>query len=103
MDDDVIGGAPLGGKGRFDIGVADMLIAGGIKIERLGLSARVADGGGAGLLINRGHLAPRAIDPPCLAVIAGELDLVASFQFKRLRRKCLCRSSASSLAMSGAA
>ena len=43
MDDDMIGGAALGGKGRFDIGMADMLVAGSIKIERLGLAARIAE------------------------------------------------------------
>ena len=90
MDDDVIGGAALGGESGFDIGVADVLIAGVVEGEGLGLSARAADGRRAGLFVDRGYFAVRTVDPPRVAVVAGELDAVAGFEFKRLRGECLC-------------
>jgi hypothetical protein len=89
VNDDVIGGAALGGKGGFDIGVADMLVAGIVEIQRLGLAAQAADGGGAGLFVDRGYFCAPAVDASRFAVVAGELDAVAGFQFERLRRKPL--------------
>ena len=81
---------PWAGEGGFDIGVADVLIAGVVEGERLGCPARAADGGGAGLLVDRGHFGAHAIDPARFAIIAGELDSVAGFQVERLRRERLC-------------
>src|SRR3546814_7689457 len=60
-----------------------------LKVQGLGLAARVANLRRAGLHINRGHFAARTVDPPCLAVVAGEPDAVAGFEFERLLRECL--------------
>ena len=89
MDDDVIGSAALGGEGGFDIGVGNVLVARNIKAQGLGLATRIADFCRSGLRVNRDHFTARAIDPPRLAVVAGEPDAVAGFEFERLRRERL--------------
>ena len=85
MDHDVIGSAALGGESSLDIGVANVLVAGVVETQRLGLSARISDGGYAGLFVDHRDCAARPVDPTKLAVVAGELDAVACLQFKRLR------------------
>ena len=81
----MIGGATLGGEGGIDIGMGNVLVAGSVKVQGLGLAARIADDGGASLFINRSYLAPRAVDPACIPVVAGEPDVVAGLEFERLR------------------
>ena len=65
------------------------MIAGSVKGQCLGLTSGQANGGGAGLCVNRGHFAACAVDPSRLTVVAGELDAVAGFEFERLRREHL--------------
>ena len=79
MNDDVIGGAALGGKGGFDIGVADVMVTGVVETQRLGLAARATNGCSAGRFVDRGDFGSPAIDTSRFAVIAGELDAVTGF------------------------
>ena len=82
VDDDVIGGAALGGKGSFDIGVADVLVVAMSRLRVWGLAARTSDGSGASPFVDSDHFDSPAVDPPRLAVVAGELDAVAGFEFE---------------------
>ncbi len=38
MDHNTIGGATLGCEGGFDIGMGNVLVAGSLKVQRLGLA-----------------------------------------------------------------
>src|SRR3546814_8467663 len=64
-------------------------VAGCMWIPRLRPPVLRLDGGGAGLLVPRDHLATPAVDPARLAVVAGEPDGIAGFQVQRLRREGL--------------
>src|SRR3546814_3818878 len=64
-------------------------VAGCMWIPRLRPPVLRLDGGGAGLLVPRDHLATPSVDPARLAVVAGEPDGIAGFQVQRLRREGL--------------
>src|SRR3546814_12742065 len=72
MDHDMIGGAALGCKGGVHIGMGNVPVAGCIEIQRLGPPVRRLDGGGAGLLVHRYHLAPPPVAPRSAARRAGK-------------------------------
>src|SRR3546814_11287290 len=85
----MIGSAPLRREGGIDIGVGDMPVARGVEVEDLHLPARAKHRRRACLLIHRNDFAPRAVDPPGLAIVARKADAVAVPEIDSLGREQL--------------